>query len=230
MDDWQTLDHEAVPGDKDSVLYLMTRNGEYTIHVSGRELMSDSQHGSEDALSDEACDRLDRLHDARILVGGLGMGFTMAAALRRVGSEGQITVAELIPAVVRWNRETTGTAAGFPLNDTRSQVYIGDVVDLVDDPPEPWSAILLDVDNGPRALTRPYNRWLYHRAGLQRAMAALIPGGILGVWSAHNDPSFTKRLTEAGFETEVIIHHEPGRPTPDDSGDHVLWMARRPVA
>ena len=227
MRPWEYIDSEEVPAD-DSTIYLMARGSEYVIHVDGCELMSNRLHGSEDALADLACDRLPALDDARVLVGGLGMGFTLAAVLRRVGPRGSTTVAELIPAVVRWNQEFVGAAAGHPLRDPRAVVHSGDVAELVDTPPLPWSAILLDVDNGPDALTRPYNGWLYTRAGLAAAKRALIPGGVLGVWSAAPDRSFTKRLRAAGFEVEVLSHFEPDRPTFDDRGTHVLWMARRP--
>lgn len=226
MGSWECVDHQLVPDD-DGTLYLMAREGEFVIHINGAELMSDQLHGSEDALADLACDRLTQLDDARILVGGLGMGFTLAAALRRVGPEGRVTVAELMGAVVRWNETHTGKAAGFPLRDARASVYAGDVGDLVEDPPAPWSAILLDVDNGPRALTHPRNAWLYHDEGLATAWNALEPGGILGVWSAFDDESFTAKLRATGFEVEVIQFHEEERPTPEDDGIHVLWMCRR---
>ncbi|MDG1478008.1 MAG: hypothetical protein P8R54_00385 [Myxococcota bacterium] len=227
MRKWDYVDHEAVLDD-DGTLYLMSRGSEYVIHVNGRELMSNRMHGSEDALSDLACDRLEDLDRARILVGGLGMGFTLAAALRRIGPEGHVTVAELMPAVVRWNREIVGRASRYPLRDPRAAVYLGDVGDLVEVPPMTWSAILLDVDNGPRALTRPNNGWLYTLQGLKAARAALISGGILGVWSAGPDPGFTRRLRKTGFIVEVLPHTETGRPTRYNSGAHILWMARCP--
>lgn len=225
MRPWDIIDREPVPDD-DGLMYLMARGGEYAIVVDDRELMSNRQHGSEDALADLACDRLMSLEDARVLVGGLGMGFTLAAALRRVGAKGSVTVAELIPAVVRWNREYVGHAAGHPLQDPRVEVYVGDVCDLVDTVTG-WSAILLDVDNGPRALSRPTNGWLYTPQGVKTALAALIPGGVLGIWSAAGDPSLTRHLRKAGFDVEVHRHTEHGRPTEDGSGTHVLWMARR---
>jgi spermidine synthase len=205
----------------------MERGGEYVIHVHGRELMGDRLHGSEDALADLACDRLERLDDARVLVGGLGMGFTLAAALRRIGSDGGATVAELMPAVVEWNRNYVGKAAKHPLRDERVSVYIGDVGDLVEKPPALWSAILLDVDNGPNSLTRPTNGWLYTREGLKAAHEALIPGGVLAIWSAHGDPALTERLRDAGFEVDLLDHTQDQRPTEDDTGTHVLWMAQR---
>ncbi len=223
---WQCIDYEDVPDD-DGTIYLMSRGTEYAIVVDDRELMNNRVHGSEDALSDLACDRLAALDDAHILVGGLGMGFTLAAALRRVGPSGSVTVAELLGAVIRWNREYVGKAARHPLRDQRSVVYNGDVGDLVEKPPKRWSAILLDVDNGPMSLTRPTNGWLYTKSGLRAAWDALIPGGVLGVWSAGDDPAFTRRLRAMGFEVEVIRYVEEGRPTRDGDGTDVIWMARR---
>jgi len=227
MRPWELVDHDGVPDD-DGTLFLMSRGSEWVIHVDGKELMGTGLHGSEVALADEACDRLPRTDPARILVGGLGMGFTLAAALRRVGPGSQVTVAELLPAVVRWNREHTGRAAGHPLRDPRAIVYGGDVGDLVHTPPAPWSAILLDVDNGPGSLTRPTNGWLYTRAGLRAARRALIKGGVLGIWSAHPFPPLPGRLRSVGFSVAEVKHTEPERPTADGSGTHVLWMATAP--
>jgi len=229
MRPWEVIDHQQVPNG-DGVIYLVTRGSEFAIHVNGRELMANRLHGSEDALADLACDRLDALDDARVLVGGLGMGFTLAAVLKRLGPEGAATVAELMPAVVKWNREHLGKAAKHPLRDPRATVYVGDVADLVEKPPAPWSAILLDVDNGPNALSTPTNGWLYVRDGLSAAYQALIPGGVLGIWSAYPDRAFTRRLRSAGFEVEKLNFTEERRPTDDDRGVHVLWMARRPRA
>jgi spermidine synthase len=227
MRPWDIVDHELIPGE-DARVYLMYRGGEYVIQVDGRELMSSKLHGSEDALADLACSRLADLDDARILVGGLGMGFTLAAVLRQLGPEGMATVAELVPAVVRWHHEYLGRIARHPLDDSRTVVYIGDVGDLVETCETPWSAVLLDVDNGPEALTRPYNGWLYSRHGLKSAYRALIPGGILGIWSAEPDANLSRRLRKTGFDVEVLRYTERERPTEDLFGTHVLWMARRP--
>ncbi len=227
MEDWITLDQDGIPGDPDAVLYFMKCQDEYTIFVNGRELMSNGMHGSEDALADEACDLLATMTNARILVGGLGLGFTLAAALKRVDDTGRVTVAELIPAVERWNREIMGVASGHPLHDSRCDVFIGDVGAVIDTPPEPWSAILLDVDNGPKALTRPYNTWLYSEAGLKAAWDALVPGGVLGIWSVADDDDLTNSLEAQGFDVEVIQYIERGRATPDNSGQHILWMAQK---
>lgn len=227
MSGWECLDHESVPGEEEGVLYLMTRGEEFVIHVDGRELMGNQQHGSEDALANLACDRLDALgglDDARVLVGGLGMGFTLAAVLARIGATGQVTVAELVPAVVRWSQQYVGAAAGHPLSDPRAKVFVGDVGDLVEEPPQPWHAILLDVDNGPHALTRPDNHWLYTPEGLAAAKAALTPGGVLGIWSAAPDPKFTTCMRDAGFATEEHPVFEYDRPTPEGDGLHMVWM------
>ena len=132
--------------------------------------------------------------------------------------------------MVRWNRETVGAASKFPLRDPRAEVYVGDVGDLIEKPPQRWSAILLDVDNGPDALTASYNGWLYSENGLRAANAALIPGGMLAIWSAVSDAKFTERLRNAGFEVEVVEHVEAARLMPEHHPIHVIWLARKPVA
>ncbi|MEM6930819.1 MAG: hypothetical protein AAF602_28045, partial [Myxococcota bacterium] len=216
MREWELLDHETVPED-DATVYLMERGGQYAIHVDGRELMATGLHGSEDALADLAFDRLAVTGPVRVLVGGLGLGFTLAAVLRRLDDAGRVTVAELLPSVVRWNREYPRLArfAGRPLNDPRAGVHIGDVADLVEVPPMPWSAILLDIDNGPRSLTRPANGWLYTPAGARAAFEALTPGGVLAIWSAHPDNALTALLAETGFAVAMVPYTEEGRPTWD---------------
>ena len=227
MRKWDYIDSDEVPDD-DGVLYLMSRGSEYAIYANGYQLMSNRAHGSEAALADWACDRLADLDDARILVGGLGMGFTLAATLRRLGPGGRATVSELMPAVIRWNRETVGGAAKHPLRDPRTAVHQGDVGDLIENASERWSAILLDVDNGPHSLTRPTNGWLYTKQGLSHSFEALIPGGVLGIWSARPSPALTRRLRRTGFEVEVLSFTEQGRLTVHDDGTDVLWMATRP--
>lgn len=224
MRPWTVIDREPAPDD-DAMMSLVKRGSEYVVLVDDRELMGTRHHASEDALADLACDRLARLDDARILVGGLGMGFTLAAALRRVGEAGHVTVAEISPAVVRWNREVVGHIARSPLKDPRTEVFLGDVCDLVEGP-QRWSAILLDVDNGPAALSRPTNGWLYTPHGLKTAKRALLPGGVLGIWSHTNDPGLQRHLRKTGFDIDVVRLREPTRPTKDGLGTHVLWFAR----
>ncbi len=227
MSDWRVVDHQEVPGN-DGTLYLVERSGTFEIRVNGRELMTDQLHGSEDALADWACDLIPDLDKAQILVGGLGMGFTMAAALRQIGPNGGVTVAELMPAVVSWNKEYVGGAAGHPLKDPRSSVHLGDVGDLVEAADGRWDAILLDVDNGPQDLTRPMNGWLYSQQGVAAAFQALRPGGVLGIWCAGEDPWLGPFLLRAGFVVEMRFFNEAARLTPDDGGNHVVWMAQRP--
>jgi spermidine synthase len=223
MDAWVLVDSVAIPSGsgEQSVMALMRRGREHVIRVDGRELMGSRAHGSEEALAELACARLRSRTDARVLVGGLGMGFTLAAALRALGPRARVVVAELVPAVVRWNRGPLAAEAGSPLDDPRAEVFEGDVADLVRTPPSPWNAILLDVDNGPTGLTQPANGWLYSHAGLAASRDALAPGGVLGVWSAFADPGFTRRMKRVGFsvdEVEVRARGRKGGPR------HVVWL------
>lgn len=224
---WEVVDSASVP-DTGGFMCLMRRGNELVIHVDGRELMSTRMHGSEDALANLACDHLKKRDgeppDARILIGGMGIGFTLAAALLRVGPEAQVVVAELVPAVIAWNRGVLGAAAGYPINDPRTSMYGGDVADLIRNPPEPWDAILLDVDNGPHGLTRQSNDWLYTWQGLEAAFAALKPDGVLGVWSAGPDTGFTRRIERAGFTVKPIEVRARGV---KGGRRHVVWICIR---
>lgn len=223
MQKWELIDRDDVPGTR-GVMDLMRRGHEWIICVDGRELMSDQMHSSEDALADLATARIGSRPDARILVGGLGMGFTLAAALRGVGPEAEVIVAELVPAVVRWNRTLTGGKAGFPLSDPRAGVHDGDVADAIRGPAGSWDAILLDVDNGPSGLTRESNNWLYSWQGLEACWTALKPDSILAVWSAYDDPSFTRRLSRAGFDVECVGVRSRGK---KGGHRHYVWVATR---
>lgn len=222
MNRWVMVDSERVPGA--GVMDLLQRADEFVIRVDGRELMSNREHGSEDALADLACDRIGGRPDARVLVGGLGMGFTLARALSRVGPEARVVVAELVPAVVRWNRGPAGTAAGHPLTDPRAEVHAGDVGEAIRARPEAWDAILLDVDNGPAAISHPGNAWLYGWHGLDACRRALRPGGVLAVWSAAPDEGFTRRVRKAGFEVQVVPVRSRGK---KGGHRHVVWVASR---
>jgi len=207
---------------------LMRRGDELAIRVDGRELMSNRMHGSEDALANLACDPLEKRRghqpDLRILIGGLGIGFTLAAALRRVGPKARVVVAEVVPAVVAWNRGILGKAAGHPIEDPRASVHPGDVADLIRSPPELWDAILLDVDNGPTGLTRSSNDWLYTWQGLGAAFEALQPQGVLGVWSAAPDDAFTRRVERAGFEVDQVGVRSRGA---KGGRRHIVWICTR---
>jgi spermidine synthase len=169
-----------------------------------------------------ARDKIPHAQNPRVLIGGLGMGFTLAAALKTVGPAAQVVVAELVPEVVDWNRVLIGAPAGHPLKDPRVSVYIGDVADLIRQPADGFDAVLMDVDNGPEALVRRENDWLYSPPGLQAARAALRPRGVLAVWSATADRAFSTRLRQAGFQVQehVVRPHRAGK-----GPRHVIWIA-----
>jgi spermidine synthase len=226
MDSWVLVDSEVIPAAKgaQSVMALMRRGREFVIRVDGRELMSSRAHGSEEALYDLAHARMAPRRKVRVLVGGLGMGFTLAAALRKVGPGARVVVAELVPAVIRWNRGPLAEEAQAPLSDPRTEIHEGDVADLIRGPKAPWDAILLDVDNGPSGLTRESNNWLYSAPGLEASHAALAPGGVLGVWSAAPDAAFTRRMRRAGFEVEVVEVRARGA---KGGRRHVIWLGKR---
>lgn len=200
------------------------RSGDlFSIKIPGRgDLMNSRVHGSEKALAELACARLAANRRPRLLVGGLGMGFTLAAALKALGPDAEVVVAELVPEVVEWNRTLMGEPAGHPLTDPRSTVYIGDVGDLIRQQPAGFDAILMDVDNGPEALIRRENDWLYGPAGLQATRNALRTDGVLAIWSANADKPFSKRLQQAGFNVdEVMVRpHRAGK-----GPRHHIWIA-----
>ena len=222
---WRLIDRAQVPNQPE-VMELVQRGEEFVLRVGGRDLMSSRMHGSEDALADLACDQIAESRAARILIGGLGMGFTLAAALRRLGPDARVVVAEFVPSVVAWNRGVLGELAGFPLDDPRVSVHEGDVAELIRPEASAWDAILLDVDNGPIGMTQSANDWLYGVPGLEAAFRALRHGGILGVWSAGADASFTRRMTRVGFD--VATKDVRARGT-SGGRRHVVWMGIRPL-
>ena len=206
-------------------LRLYRRGDEFSIKVVGRgELMNSRAHGSEDALAEQTCARLVNRISPQLLIGGLGMGFTLAAALRHLGDRAQVVVVELVPAVVAWNRGPLGEPAGYPLEDSRVSVREGDVARVLKLGQQAFDAILLDVDNGPEGLTRSQNDWLYGMNGLNAAYAALRPQGMLAVWSAGPDPDFVQRLHKVGFEVEELRVRAHG----SKGARHIIWFARRP--
>lgn len=224
MNKWQELGRALIPNNGGE-LKLSRRGEEYSIRLSGirGELMNSRVHGSEEALAELGCVRLESLATARVLVGGMGMGFTLAAALRSVPASAQVTVAELIPDVVEWNRGPLGECAGCPLLDGRTRVYIGDVADLVAETQAGFDAILLDVDNGPEGLTQDDNQRLYSTRGLQILYRALTAEGTLAIWSAGPDPSFLIRLKKAGFHASVrTVRARPGK-----GSRHTIFLAHK---
>lgn len=221
MKPWVLIDTAPIPGNAGE-LQLHQRDGEFSISiVGGSVLMNTHAHGSEDALAELACRKVARRSRPRVLIGGLGMGFTLAAALRHLGPDAEVVVAELVPAVVAWNRGPLGEHAGHPLQDERTRVREGDVAKLLKEERRAYDAILLDVDNGPEGLTRKKNDWLYTIDGLTASFAALRAKGILAVWSAAPDRNFTERLRKVGFRVQqnrVRAHNNKGEL-------HTIWLA-----
>ena len=192
-------------------LVLARRGDEYSIRLKGNELMSSRAHGSEEKLAEVACAHLRTASAPRVLVGGLGMGYTLRAALDALPAGAHVVVAEVVPAVVEWNRGPLGPLAGRPLDDPRVTVETGDVMALMRKATVRWDAILLDVDNGPTALTRRGNQALYSDPGVDTAKRALRAGGVLAVWSAAPDDGFVSRLKHRGFDVEVVTTPARGK-------------------
>jgi len=207
---------------KDLLLYK--HKDKFSIVIPGRgELMNSRVHGSEIALAELACGAMQGSDTPRILVGGLGMGFTLAAALEQVGENSEVVVAELVPEVVVWNRDLMGEPSGHPLKDPRATVFEGDIADLLRDAGSGFDAIMMDVDNGPSAMIRRENDWLYTREGLSITRSALRPGGVLAVWSAGPDSQFQTRMRRCGFKVDerIVRPHRAGK-----GARHYIWLAR----
>jgi spermidine synthase len=220
---WVQLDSAIMPGGGGE-LRLMQRGTEFSIMSGAIELMNSRVSGSETALATLTCAKLrDRL-GPQVLIGGLGMGFTLRAALAALGADARVTVAELVPAVIAWARGPLGGVFNGSLDDPRTKIHAGDVGPLIRSQRAAYDAILLDVDNGPEGLTRKANDRIYDAAGLGAAHTALHPGGILAVWSSGPDEEFTRRLGHAGFGVEVIkVRANGGR----GGGRHVIWLATK---
>ncbi|MFN8060784.1 MAG: hypothetical protein U0Q12_16630 [Vicinamibacterales bacterium] len=201
MKPWQILGKCRTPDGTE--LTLKRHPSEFVIMANGRSLMSSRMHGSEEALSTIGCARVRRRRDPRVLVGGLGMGFTLRAALDCLPSQAEVVVSELVDDVVTWNRGPLADLAGRPLDDPRVRLVVGDVLGLLRQSCGVFDAVLLDVDNGPAAVTTSTNSHLYGLRGLAAAHRALKPGGVLAVWSANDDPRFRTRLRDVGFEVRV---------------------------
>ena len=221
---WTELGTANIPNDG-GVLKLTQRDKEFSIHLTGvrGELMNSRVHSSEEALSELGCAHITSKENALVLVGGLGMGFTLAAALKAVTPSSKVTVAELIPEVVEWNKGPLGECAGRPLDDKRTEVYIGDVIELFRNKPQSFDAILLDVDNGPEGFTHADNTGLYSMNTLQAIHQTLRVGGVLGIWSAWNDPQFTTRLKKARFKVDTrTVRAHKGK-----GSRHTIYLAKK---
>ncbi|MCA9602640.1 MAG: hypothetical protein R3A78_16450 [Polyangiales bacterium] len=218
---WKRLDRVELPDGGNLELYA--RGHEFAIRANGEELMGSREHGSEEKLAELGCAHVKDVAGARVLVGGLGMGFTLRATLDVLRSDARIDVAELVPAVVRWNRETLGPLANHPLGDRRVTVIEQDVRDPIRRAEGRYDAILLDVDNGPDGLVVESNDSLYGHAAMPHLWRALKPGGVLAVWSVSDDRRYTSRLRRGGFDTRTVL--APARGTRGRA--HVIWIATK---
>lgn len=208
-----------VPGGVE--LTLVRHGDDHMIMVDGNELMSSRVGGSEEALATMTCERL-RAPAPHLLIGGYGMGFTLRAALGKLGKDARVTVAELVPEIIDWARGPMAVLTAGGLDDPRVNLEIGDVVAAISAAPKRYDAILLDVDNGPSGLVREDNNQIYSMRGLAKAKAALRPGGILAIWSAAPDAGFTRRLQNSGFKVDQVTV----RARSNGKGPrHVIWFA-----
>jgi spermidine synthase len=205
-------------------LKLFRRGSDFMILLDRNELMTSRMSGSEEALETMTCERLGDLSTARFLFGGYGMGFTLRAALRRLGPKASVTVAELVPGVLAWARGPMQHLTANCLDDPRVKIVEGDVGTLIAASKASFDAILLDVDNGPDGLTRPDNDRLYSKQGLAAAKAALRPGGVLAVWSAAPDPAFARAWRKAGFDVDEVAVRARSN---GKGARHVIWFARK---
>jgi len=220
---WLQVDTARVPG-AEVELRLMRRGTEFSMMLGPNELMNSRLSGSEEALATLACKRLEAVKGPHLLIGGLGMGFTLRAALAVLGAEARITVAELVPAVIAWARGPMAGIFGDSLSDPRANIREADVADVIGARASAFDAVLLDVDNGPEGLIRKANDALYDPQGLKAIRRALRPGGILAVWSSGPHPAFTKRLRDAGFDVNEVNL----RATTRRSGArHLIWFATK---
>jgi spermidine synthase len=220
---WIQLDRATIPGDGGE-LRLKQRGSEFSIMLGSNELMNSRLSGSEEALAKLGCERIAGRKNARVLIGGLGMGFTLRAALGALADDADVVVAELVSAVVDWARGPMADLHDGSLDDPRVDIHVGDVGALIRSRKAAYDAILLDVDNGPDGLTRASNDSLYDHDGLRAAKAALRADGVLAVWSSAPDSAFTRRLREVGFATDEVNVRANGK---RGGARHVLWMATK---
>ena len=222
MTPWVQLDAAPIPGEQDE-LRLMQRGDEFSIRVGAVELMNNRLRGSEQALATLTCARLQDRPNARVLIGGLGMGFTLRAALGALGPQASVVVAELVPAVAAWARGPLSNLFAGSLDDPRLELRVEDVSRTIQSGPAQFDAILLDVDNGPEGLTRRSNDRLYDVWGLKRARYALRPDGVLAVWSGGRDRRFRARLQRSGFAVDQLRVRGDG----NTGFRYILWIATR---
>ena len=219
---WSLLDKAQVPGG--GVLRLLRRGAEFSIKLDNNELMNSRLSATEQALATIGCAKIKTRARPHVLIGGLGMGFTLRAALAVLGVKARVTVAELVPAVVAWARGPMAKLSGDSLSDPRVRLRVIDVGELIRAARAAYDAILLDVDNGPAGMTRKANDALYDGKGLRAAFTALRPGGVLAVWSSKPDAKFTGRLRETGFD---VVENPVRAKGPQGGAQHFIWTATR---
>lgn len=216
------IDKAETPGGKELRLYQHDKD--FFMSVGGAQLMSSRAHESEEALARLALERIETTGRPRVLIGGLGMGFTLRATLDRLPETARVVVAELVPAVVKWNRGPLAALAGHALDDKRVEIHEVDAAKLIRVGRERYDAILLDVDNGPAGLSKSGNHWFYGLSGLHAMLAALRPEGVLALWSAAPDAGFAGRMEHVGFSVEAIrVRARAGR----KGAHHVIWIAKK---
>ncbi len=220
---WLQIDTARVPG-ADVELRLMRRGAEFSMMLDQNELMNSRLSGSEEVLATLACKTIEAVGRPHLLIGGLGMGFTLRAALAVLGSDARITVAELVPAVIAWAQGPLADIFGDSLADPRVSIRAADVVDVIQSHRSAFDAVLLDVDNGPEGLIRKANDALYDLKGLKNIHRALRPGGVLAVWSSGPHPLFSKRLRDAGFAVNEVAVRATARRS---GARHLIWFATR---
>ena len=220
---WVKLDTARIPGTVEE-LRLMRRGAEFSIKLGTNELMNSRLSGSEAALATLAAKKIEAIKKPHLLIGGLGMGFTLRAALAVLGTGARIVVAELVPAVIAWARGPMAEIFGDALSDPRVRIDETDVSEIIRTSRAKFDAILLDVDNGPEGLTRKANDALYTSDGLNAACVALRPGGVLAVWSSGPNAAFSKRLRAADFDVNEVAVRATGR---GGGARHVIWIATR---
>lgn len=218
---WLLIDTAQIPNGEGE-LRLMRRGAEYSIMSGATELMNSRLSGSEEALASIAFQRLGDRRDLQVLIGGLGMGFTLRAALAELGPGARVAVAELVPAVMDWARGPLAKLFEGSLTDPRVTLHQADVAELIAPARSRYDAILLDVDNGPGGLNRAANDGLYAVDGLLAARRALAPGGVLAVWSAGPNAEFAKRLHRTGFRVDEVRVRARGA---GRGARHVIWIA-----
>ncbi|TWW09686.1 spermidine synthase [Planctomyces bekefii] len=225
MRKWTLLEQAAAPGG--ATMTLHQSGNDYAIRVNGRELMSSLHHQSEDALAYAASDHLKSTRAPKVLIGGLGLGYTLKAALATLPEDATVVVAELLPEVLRWNSNPAYALAADALKDRRTKVEMGDVADVIKRQSAQFHAILLDADNETTAMNTAGNAELYQLSGLAAVHGALKPGGIVVYWSAGDDPRFKKLMGKSGFQVSTQRIRPTGGSGGSSGGQHFLFLGKR---